>query len=395
MRSYHNATIFCGADLQPLEGKTILVDGDRIEKITNEVFENSIDLRGGYVIPAFLNGHCHLGDTGAKELGVGLTLEAAVVPPDGLKHQYLRSIDREQLVSTIRDGLREMLRNGIAVCADFREGGAEGVLALREAQKGLPIRALALSRPLADCTADAALSERELAQLLEISDGFGISGVNAFDLPTLQKMRELAKDHFVAIHIAESPIDAKNSLTRFGRSEVERALEFEPDLMVHLTHAADYDLELLQARGQRVVCCPRTNCILGDGVPPLDRLEEAGVCWGLGSDNMMFTSPDLFREMDLGSRMIRGHRQKPDCLSAHALLRAATVQGARALKLEERFGTVEEGKSATFLVLRADSPNFRYSHDLLSSVIHRAGPAEIDYFLCAGAEVIKDGIFLL
>jgi cytosine/adenosine deaminase-related metal-dependent hydrolase len=81
-----------------------------------------MDLKGGYVIPAFLNGHCHLGDTGAKELGIGLAVEAAVVPPNGLKHQYLRSINKEQQTATIRHGLSEMLRNGIAVCADFREG---------------------------------------------------------------------------------------------------------------------------------------------------------------------------------------------------------------------------------------------------------------------------------
>ncbi len=254
---------------------------------------------------------------------------------------------------------------------------------------------MALCRPLADCTADTDLSDKEFARLMEISDGFGVSGINAFDLPTLRKMRKLAQDKLLAIHIAESPADACDCFARYGMSEVERALAFGPDLMVHLTHASDRDVALLKQHDQRVVCCPRTNCILGDGVPPLDLLDRAGVSWGLGSDNMMFTNPDIFREMDLGSRMIRGFRQQSDCLPAHALLRAATANGARALKLEDRFGTVEEGKSSSFLVLNADRPDFLYSHDILSSIIHRAGPGEIDYFLCGDTEVIRNGVFLL
>ena len=97
-------TTFIGRDpkktvsqnLELVKGKTILVDQGRIQGITDEQFENSIDLHGDYVIPAFVNAHCHLGDTGAKELGVGLTLEEAVVYPNGLKHKYLAKIKNSE-----------------------------------------------------------------------------------------------------------------------------------------------------------------------------------------------------------------------------------------------------------------------------------------------------------
>ena len=99
------------------------MDQGRIQGITDEQFESSIDLHGDYVIPAFVNAHCHLGDTGAKELGVGLTLEEAVVYPNGLKHKYLAKITSEELTEAVRDGLKEMLKNGIILAADYREGG--------------------------------------------------------------------------------------------------------------------------------------------------------------------------------------------------------------------------------------------------------------------------------
>lgn len=135
MKSYKNANVFYGKNLELVKGKTILVDQGRIQRITDEQFESSIDLHGDYVIPAFVNAHCHLGDTGAKELGVGLTLEEAVVYPNGLKHKYLAQITSEELTEAVRDGLKEMLKNGIILAADYREGGLAGIQAVRQAQK--------------------------------------------------------------------------------------------------------------------------------------------------------------------------------------------------------------------------------------------------------------------
>ena len=95
----------------------------------------------------FVDAHIHIGDTGAKEMGVGLPLEKVVIPPDGLKHRFLQSVSGTEMhINMMRDGLLELLHNGIIAMADFREQGLPGVRALREAAAGLPLYVVALGR---------------------------------------------------------------------------------------------------------------------------------------------------------------------------------------------------------------------------------------------------------
>lgn len=395
MRIYKNANIFEGAEYKLLSGMSLIEDQGKIVKITKEPYENAIDLRGGYVLPAFIDAHCHLGDTGAKEFGVGLTLEEAVVYPNGLKHRYLSKISEEELVETIRQGLLEMLRNGIAVIADYREGGLKGVLALRKAAEGLPIHALALGRPTGSGADGKEVFDAEIKALLEAADGIGMGGIYSLKEEDMRHVREAARDKLFSIHIAEGRMDCENSMREFGKSEVERAAELETDFMVHLTHTDGRDRRILKENKIPIVCCPRTNLILGDGFPELDLFAEDGISFGLGSDNMMFTSPDMFREMDTASRVIRGIKEQPDHMPFEECLKASAYGGAKALKLEDKYGSLEEGKSASFFVISAESPNLKYSHDIRSSMVHRVCSSDIKNFVVDGMDVIKDGKFLL
>ncbi|WP_320128492.1 amidohydrolase family protein [uncultured Sphaerochaeta sp.] len=393
MKWYTNGNLFLGKSFDLLGPGSFAVEDGKIVAIEKGNRPEGLDLQGAYVIPAFVNGHCHLADTGAKEMGIGLSVEATVTPPNGLKHQYLRSLSEESLISLLREGMEEMLRNGICACADYREGGVKGIEALRKAQTGLPLQVLALGRPLADSTQDPLLGDKELHQILELGDGLGIPGINSFSRETLLHMRILAKNKLLSIHISESPSDYRQRLARKEVSEVQRALEIGTDFLVHLTHTDEEDIALLQASGQPIICCPRTNCLLGDGIPHLEEFEKAGLFWGLGTDNMMFSSPDLFRELDFASRITRGRTERPSCLGTD-LLKQATWMGSSALGLEKRMGTLEVGKDASFLALDSHSPAFSHSRNIQSSIIHRAGPADIAWFICNGIEVIRDHQFL-
>lgn len=394
MKKYKNANVFLGNNMQLEKNMTLIVDGGKLVHITTEQYEDCIDLHGDYVIPAFVNAHCHLGDTGAKELGVGLTLEDAVVFPNGLKHKYLASISKEILVETIRHGLLEMLRNGIAVAADYREGGLAGVLALREAQKGLPILVKALGRPAKCLNMTDKEFENEIRSISEVADGFGMGGIDAVSPERMGEIRQIAKNQIFSIHISEGRNDCTKSVQQYGKSEVERAFELNVDLMVHLTHTDEKDRRILEENKIPIVCCPRTNLILGDGFPEIDLFTKNGISWGLGSDNMMFTNPNMFREMDVASRVIRGLKEVPNNMPYEECLKAATLGGAMALKMDNKYGTLEEGKSASFIAISSDSINLTYSHDMKSTLIHRVEPGDIDYFILDGMDVIVKKEFL-
>lgn len=395
METYINANVLVGSELELYPNATIIVDKGKIVSITRESCEEGIDLEGGLVVPAFYDAHTHIGDTAAKELGIGLLVEEAVAPPHGLKHRFLQQLSEERLIASIRQGLKEMMKCGVAAFGDFREGGLDGIRALREASRSLPIRPVILGRPMADYKADQELKRAELEAVAEQADGFGISSINAFELDIFHQMREIAGDKILAIHLSESPRDAAMSMHRYGATEVKRAFAFEPDLMVHLTHATESDLVELKARGQHIACCPRTNLLLGDGIPPLHEFYRNDIPVSIGSDNMMFSSPDLFREMDTASRSTRGATQDPKSIDSRFLLTSATISGAKALKLDSAMGALEPGKAATFLVLDMTRDAFVYSNDWVSSVVHRCGPADIRHFVCGGVKVIEDYTFML
>jgi 5-methylthioadenosine/S-adenosylhomocysteine deaminase len=116
-------------------------------------------------------------------------------------------------------------------------------------------------------------------------------------------------------------------------------------LAVHCVHLRRGDHSLLQARRATVVVCARSNERLGVGSAPLPELLREGVPVALGTDSLA-SSPDL----DLFAEIVALRRIYPS-LKPAAILRMATVNGARALGLADRLGTIEAGKLAQLLVV--------------------------------------------
>ena len=111
-------------------------------------------------------------------------------------------------------------------------------------------------------------------------------------------------------------------------------------LAVHAVHLGARDFPRLQARGVTVVTCPRSNRRLGVGVAPVPRLLGSGIPVALGTDSLA-SVPDL----DLFAEMAALREDHP-ALAPAAVLRMATMNGARALGLESTFGSIAPGRSA-------------------------------------------------
>ncbi len=389
-RCYTNLSLFAGRDFEYLPEASIYTEGDRISEIRSGTDPSGLDMEGSLFLPAFINGHSHLGDTGAKDLGIGLSLEEAVSPPDGLKHRYLRSQSRDELVSTMRRGLLEMLLCGITACADFREGGPEGSAALREAAGGLPIQVLILGRPLTEEKDNPEECLREVDRILAVADGLGIPSMTAFSTPFLKGIRKKYPGKILAAHGLEA---SENILQKQGLShsaELGKILRDPLDFVVHLTQGTPRDIRKLSRRGMKIISCPRTNAILGDGIPRTDLFAKEGLTWGMGSDNMMFSSPEMLKEADFASRSIRGLLKKPDCLHG-SLLKNITWMGADVLGLGKDYGSLEPGAYASFIGLSGTSHAVSGSHNLLDSIIHRTGLSDIRYFVSHGVDVLSRG----
>jgi cytosine/adenosine deaminase-related metal-dependent hydrolase len=295
-----------------------------------------------WICPAFFNAHTHLGDTVAMDCSTDGDLEALVTPPDGLKHRLLAAASRDELKHGMRASMKDMIAGGTAGCADFREGGREGVTALVDAALGLPFRPLIFGREGGEF----------------VADGLGIS--SARDVPDTEQLVALAKQagKKIAFHAGER-----------DSGDVESALGFDPDLIIHATHATKRQLRECAEKEIPIAVCPRSNWVLGVTSsarhPPLRLMEDLGCTLFLGTDNVMFVPPDMATEMAFTLGVYK--------LMPENLLRAA-VRGS-ALTGSSFF--ISTGARANLFTIDPAKSALRFSRDPLFSLIKRASACQI------------------
>jgi len=331
-------TVLAGASFEPVEGRVVVEDG-RIAAVESA----SVDATN-IVLPAFVNAHTHLGDSVAKEAAAGLSLEAAVAPPDSLKHRELAAADRAELVRAMRRSLRYVGQTGTAACLDFRESGVEGARALRAAAEPVDVTAFVLG------SGDASV--------LAVADGYGASGATDDDFAA---ERAAARDRGVPFAIHAGEPDA---------TDIHPALDLEPDWVVHMVHAGREHLERVERESVPVVACPRANAVLDVGTPPLSALLEHTTV-ALGTDNVMLNAPSMFREMAYTATRFD--------VTAREVLRMATTAGAEIAGLD--CGVIEPGRRAALVVLDGDSDNLAGARDPVGAVVRRATAADVERVL--------------
>jgi cytosine/adenosine deaminase-related metal-dependent hydrolase len=403
-----NVSLILGEELQVIKNGYIQIDGNKIalagEGEPPEPIQGSrttLNGRGLLAIPGMIDAHTHLADSVAKDLGIGSDLDVLVHPIHGLKTALLRETPETEICEAIATTARNMLASGITAFADFREGGLAGAQLAQKALHGNKLRALVLGRPNYHFSKELVVNQSrqltpqtmgELQQTLAICSGLGISGANEYSDQAMKQISGIAKGKLLGVHVSESSKSRKFSLESFGRSEVERVLDhLRPDFLVHLTHSTLEEQHEVSKRHIPVVCCPRANSILGLGFPPILELIEAGVTVALGTDNVMLNSPDMFREMDYTSKIIRANRLDAGAVSSTEILKMATVNGANALGLGSELGCIEAGKRADLVFLNLNSDNLCFSKDLITSVVHRARPDDVKAVLVDG-EIVHGSI---
>jgi cytosine/adenosine deaminase-related metal-dependent hydrolase len=288
-----------------------------------------------------------------------------------------------------------MLSSGITTFADFREGGASGIKLLKEVTDKICIRAYILGRPdfyFSENILEKNLSPLpsrilcELDDVFRLADGVGLSSPNEFtDIALKQVADKMKGKKIISTHVCEHPKSSEVSFRRTGFGEVDRAIEFlKADYLVHLTYATERDLEKVAEASVPVVCCPRANAILGLKFPPIEKMIKQGIIVALGTDNVMINSPDLFREMDYVSKFIRAMDESPHFPSPMDVFKMVTINAAKALKIDDKVGSIAEGKLADLVLISCEDFNLRPIYDPFATIVHRARQDNIKMVMVNG-----------
>ena len=346
----------------------------------------TISFPGCMIVPALSNAHVHLRDAIGAEAATGLPLSAAVMGPNSIRAKSITNASRSQRILAIRCTLEHMIACGVALVGDFCDGGVAGVEEVRLAALGLDIEVVIFGRlfesirdmefPIERLTLS---HHRELEQVLAVADGFSTATVNDYSDSAWCSIVEVARRQMklVAVHAAEHADHTSLSVRRTGRTDVERALGYGVDHVVHLTSATLETLAPVIAARCCVVMCPRSNALTGAGWPPLDTLLAAGVPVALGTDNVMLNSGNVWRELEFSSKCAKTIRKNPAAIDSRDLLISGTLNGARALVRANDTGSIDVGKWASMVVVQMDVPPLKFTCDPFSTLIHRVEQTNI------------------
>ncbi|BDH79049.1 MAG TPA: amidohydrolase family protein [Methanothermobacter sp.] len=352
-----NGIILEGMNLNPKRANIAIEDG-KILEISGEKIpsDHKIDAKGCIIAPGFINAHVHTADSILKDLGDGKSLEEIVKPPMGLKHRMLENTKDEKIIEATRASIIEMISAGTTTFIDYREGGIKGIKLLKNALKGLPINSLILGRDpiFLEENPNTTNLKNRIKKLLKFADGIGASGFGEITDETAHTIVEECEkwDKIASIHVAESIKAQRLFMEKTGKSEVERAINAGFHLLVHFTNPLPGDLQLASKNKTTIVACPRSNGMLSTGIPPIAKIHK-NVNLLLGTDNIMFNAPDMFREMEYTLKVTRA--LKGGYFHPREVLKMATTNIHRFLN--KKIGCIAEGFQADLIIVESLSKN--------------------------------------
>ena len=385
-----NASILLGKDLEFIQTTNLKIQNQRFSRIQPNIGasakEETIDCEGLLIIPGFVNCHTHIGDSVGKDISIDNSVDKKIHPVFGAKSKILKNTDKEILGNFMKNSCNSMLQKGITTFVDFREGGIDGVLLLKNVLQKSPLRSIILGRiehyqNPNEIRKNMPLPKdklQELDELLKKCDGIGISGANENSNSVLNSYSKTQKIR--AIHSSETKQSVSTSKKITGKSETIRALNLKPHFLVHMTHASQGDLYAASKRIRGIVICPRANASLAEGIPDIELMKKTGCVIALGTDNIMINSPDMFREMDYLWKVSMGIHKKR--INPKEILKMATVNGGKLLRKD--IGVIENGKLADCIFIDKHSLDLEPMHNPHASIVHRASQSTIRAVMIGG-----------
>ena len=214
---------------------------------------------------------------------------------------------------------------------------------------------------------------------------------------TLQKIAVYAAEAQIPVqmHLHETAGEVERALADTGERPTERlqrlGLLGPQTLCVHMTTVNGRDIELLQASGASVAHCPRSNLKLASGFCPAAQLLAAGINVALGTDGAASNNGlDLFAEANTAALLAKAVCGDAAALPAHQALAMATINGARALGIDDHAGSLEAGKSADLTAVKMGDLEQQPLHDPVSQLVYTASGHNVSDVWVAGKRLLKE-----
>jgi 5-methylthioadenosine/S-adenosylhomocysteine deaminase len=368
----------------------IIIDVCSIEQARQYEAIETVQLNEHILIPGLINLHTHA----AMSLMRGLADDLALMP--WLEKHIWPAEAKLVSPSFVHDGTllacAEMLSGGITTFNDMYFYPEAAAAATIKADMRANLGLVVLEFP----TAYANDAESYIQQGLEARDHLrGEALINFSFAPhapytvsdaTFTRIMTLAEQVNIGVHthMHETQQEINDSEQQYGLRPLSRFANLgllSPTLtLAHCVHLDVSEIELLAEHGCSIAHCPSSNLKLASGIAPIAEYAKHGINIGMGTDGAASNNRlDMFAEMRLAALLAKGQSGDATAISAHQALEMATINGAKALGLDDKIGSIEVGKLADFCAVKMSEMIMQPCFDPISHLIYVAGREQVSH----------------
>ena len=378
-----------------------LIEDDRIGELEDSAEAEIVELPGCALLPGLVNTHTHA----SMSLFRGLADDLPLMTWLG---EHIWPAESRHVDSAFtRDGFRlaaaEMIRSGTTCLSDMYFFPDIAAHTAQEMGMRSVIGLIVLDFPSAWAQNADEYLHKALAVHDEIRELSLVESALAPHAPYTvsdDPLRQVAMysnelDVPVHMHVHETAGEVAEAQQKTGCRPLERLDQLgllNPNLIaVHMTELDPFEIERIAESGVNVAHCPESNLKLASGICPLAALQELGVNVCLGTDGAASNNDlDLLGEMRTASLLAKGTSGNAAACNARQTIEMATINGARALGLSDRIGSIEVGKCADLIAIDLSETNTQPLYDPVAQIVYAASSRQVSHVWIDGVVQLRD-----
>lgn len=385
------------------ENIDIKIDENKIVEIGKNLDKNHvdkvIDATGKIVMPGLINTHAHVPMSIFRETVDGYNLQ------DWLSKKIWPMEDKltnEDIYYASYLSFLEMIQTGTTTINDMYFM-TEDII---KAALNTKIR-LQTTRTLMSLAGNEEGENRlkELEELLgsyqgkyeNITFNVGIHGLYTSNKQYVEKCIQFAKKYELPIHMhfCENTKEVQDIKNEYEKEPIKVLIDNFKDTKLLLAHGVKIEKEdikkLKQIGDISISHCPISNLKLGCGIANVQEMIENGINVSLGTDGQGSGSNlDLFEAMKFAALLQKGKEEDAMLMPAYEVLKMATINGAKALGLEEKIGSIEEGKLADIIILNLDTIVTKPVNDICSDIVYNVKGNNVETTIVNGKILMEN-----
>jgi len=408
-----NWIITVNPDFEVLRDYAVVIEDNRIHSLTSidEVRQlpcyaqaQIIDLPNHALLPGLVNSHTHASMSLLRGVADDLPLM------DWLSNHIwpaeARWVDAGFAVDGFKLAAAEMIRSGTTCMNDMYFFPDEVARCAQQIGMRVVVGLIVLEFP----SAWAQNADEYLHKALAVHDeirGYGlVDSALAPHAPYTvgdEALRQIAMysnelDLPVHIHLHETRAEVDEAQQKNGQRPLQRLDQLNllnsSLIAVHMTELNEFEIERIAEAGVNVAHCPESNLKLASGICPLASLQDKGINVCLGTDGAASNNDlDMFGEMRTAAMLAKGSSGDASACNARQAIEMATINGARALGMADRIGSIEVGKCADLVAIDLAALNTQPVYDPVAQIVYAACSRQVSDVWIDGVAQLREHEF--